>query len=54
MSVQKASFQLRIEAPLKAVVEEMAAKEDRSLNWMINNLLKNAVAQKTQAQGVAA
>jgi predicted HicB family RNase H-like nuclease len=40
------TFLLRIDKDLKINAEYVAKKSERSLNWYINNLIKNDISKK--------
>ncbi|WP_249977601.1 CopG family ribbon-helix-helix protein [Vreelandella olivaria] len=47
---QRAPFPLRVKEPTKEWLKRKAAQEDRSLNWIINNLIEAAIHREQQAE----
>ena len=44
MKIERASYPLRMDANVRDDVEKLAAKQDRSLNWQLNELVKIGLA----------
>lgn len=49
---QRAPFPLRVKEPTKEWVKRKAAQEDRSLNWIINNLIEEAMHREQQMEAI--
>ncbi len=46
-----APLAVRLRPPLRAALTELAEQEDRSLNWLVNRLLQEALAQRGHPAG---
>ncbi len=54
MSSQRMPFGLRMPDDLKAEVQALAAKEDRSMNSTINRIIRNAIDANKSASAPSA
>jgi len=46
-----APLAVRLKAPIRAALAELAEQEDRSLNWLVNKLVQEALAQRGHPAG---